>query len=285
MRGYTAVTAVRVRRDLSTLSRRMGGVPRTLAVALVALACTGAAWAALPGMGTVHSVASADGKLIYEVTWKKGRTTVNLDRNARTVESARLKGKFGFATPTNAGIGEGLSHDGRTLVLASVGSLGRFAVLDAKTLHLRRTIRLRGQFTYDALSPNGSTLFLIQHVGRGAVDHYYVRAYDLNRGRLLKQIIFDAREESSVMTGWAVTRATGPSGRWVYTLYGKSNGTLFVHALDTIDRHAVCVDLPRRVAQEAFPQVTLKLASGRLAVRNGTRRIAVIDTKTLRVTR
>jgi hypothetical protein len=101
----------------------------------------------------------------------------------------------------------------------------------------------------------------------------------------LKQIVFDTREESSVMTGWAVTRATGPSGRWVYTLYGRENGTLFVHALDTVDRHAVCVDLPRRVAQEAFPQVTLKLAPGRLAVRKGTTRLALIDTGTLRVTR
>jgi hypothetical protein len=170
-------------------------------------------------------------------------------------------------------------------VLAAVGTLGRFAVLDARTLHVRRTIRLRGQFTYDALSPNGSTLFLIQHVGSGAVDHYYVRAYDLTRGRLLKRIIFDTREESSLMTGWAVTRATGPSGRWVYTLYARSNGTLFVHALDTIDRRAVCIDLPRRVAQDALAEVTLKLTPGRLAVRKGTTRLALIDTKTLRVRR
>jgi hypothetical protein len=87
------------------------------------------------------------------------------------------------------------------------------------------------------------------------------------------------------MTGWAVTRTTGPSGRWVYTLYGRSNGSLFVHALDMVDRHAVCIDLPRRVAQEAMQYLQLKLTPGRLSVRNGTTKIAVIDTKTLRVAR
>jgi hypothetical protein len=107
----------------------------------------------------------------------------------------------------------------------------------------------------------------------------------VTRGRLLKQIVFDTREKSSVMTGWGVTRTTGPTGRWVYTLYGRSNGTLFVHALDTVDRHAVCVDLPRRVAQETMQDLRLKLTPGRLSVRNGTARVAVIDTKTLRVTR
>ena len=284
MRGYTAVTAVRVRRDLFARSRRMGSMLRIVATALVALAAAGGAWAALPGMGTAQSVKSPDGKLLYRAVWKKGRTTVDLARDAHTINTARLHGNFGFPAPTNTGKGEGLSHDGRTLVLASAGSFGRFAVLDARTLHVRRMIRLRGQFTYDALSPTASTLYLIQHKANGPVDRYYVRAYDLAKARLLKQIIFDTREDSSLMTGAAITRASGPTGRWVYTLYGRSNGTLFVHALDTVDRHAVCIDLPR-VAPTAVWSVGMKLASGRLTVRNRTTRVAVIDTRNLRVVR
>jgi hypothetical protein len=283
MRGYTAVMAVRVRRDLSARSRRMGSVPRVVAISLVALAAAGSAWAALPGMGTARTVESADGKLVYHAVAKKGRTAVDLVRAGRKVDSAKLAGTFGFPAPTNTGRGEGLSHDGRTLVLAGAGSFGRFAILDARTLDVRRMLRLRGQYTYDALSPNASTLYLIQHTANGPVDRYYVRAYDLTRGRLLKQIVFDTREKSSLMTGAAITRATGPSGRWVYTLYGRQNGTLFVHALDTVDRHAVCIDLPR-VSPSAVWNVQMKLGSGRLAVRSATKKVAVIDIRTLRVT-
>lgn len=260
----------------------MGSMLRLVAVALFALAAAGGAWAALPGMGTARWVESADGKLVYRAVAKGGSTTVDLVRNGRKVETTKLAGTFGFPAPTNTGHGEGLSHDGRTLVLSGAGSFGRFTVLDARTLHVRRMIRLRGQYTYDALSPTASTLYLIQHTANGPVDRYYVRAYDLARARLLKQIVFDTREKSSLMTGAAITRAAGPTGRWVYTLYGRSNGTLFVHALDTVDRHAVCIDLPR-VAPSAVWNTRMKLASARLTVRNGTAKVAVIDTHTLRV--
>ena len=97
--------------------------------------------------------------------------------------------------------------------------------------------------------------------------HYYVRAYDLAQGGSCKQIVFDAREKGeSPMTGSPVTRATGPSGRWIYTLYGRPNGALFVHALDSIGRARL---LPRpsqegvrqRLAHEA--RVEARQASGR----------------------
>src|SRR5262249_60092550 len=106
--------------------------------------------------------------------------------------------------------------DGRTLLLAS-GSL--FVTLDARSLAVRRDVRLPFAFSYDALSPDGRTLFLIQHASPTSV-HYYVRAYDLVHGRLLRRIVFDAREKGEgPMSGSPVMRATGPSGRWIYTLY------------------------------------------------------------------
>ena len=257
---------------------------RLAALALGALAAAaGVASAAGPGWSTTQSIASPDGRLIYETDAQRGHTTVDILRGAHRAKTVRLKGLFGVPVPTNRGDGEGLSHDGRTLVLASAGGAGRFAVLDARTLRVRRMITLHGQFTYDALSPTASTLYLIQHLPANSVDRYYVRAYDVRAGRLLKQIVFDRREKGDVMSGWAVTRVTGPSGRWVYTLYGRSNGTLFVHALDTVDRHAVCIDLPKRVAGNAVFSAQLKLEQRTLVVRTAFKRLAVIDTKTLRV--
>ena len=154
--------------------------------------------------------------------------------------------------------------------------------LDARSLAVRRDVRLRGQFSYDALSPTGRTLFLIQHPSPTSL-HYYVRAYDLAHGRLRKEIVFDAREKGDgPMTGSPVTRATGPTGRWIYTLYVRPSGALFVHALDSVDVRAFCVDLPRRGSGNVM-HTKLELKPGRLAVVAGTKRLAVIDTRTLRV--
>jgi hypothetical protein len=257
---------------------------RLAPIVLAGLVAAGAASAAGPGMGTTQSVLSHDGKLMYEADAQKGRTTVDILRAAQRLETVHLRGMYGFPLPTNDVSGEGLSHDGRTLVLAE-GRPGGFAVLDARTLQVRRRIKLNGVFTYDALSPNAAMLYLIQHQASGGEDHYYVRAYDVRAGRLVKQIVFDAREKGGLMTGWAVARATGPSGRWVYTLYSHSNGTFFVHSLDTVDRHAFCVDLPGRVSPQAVQTMRLKLSPGKLVVMKGSTRFAVIDTKKLRVTR
>src|SRR5256885_5593045 len=51
----------------------------------------------------------------------------------------------------------------------------------------------------------------------------------------------DKSEAADPMRGVPVARVTGDHGRWAYTLY--ASGKPFVHALDTVARRAVCVDL------------------------------------------
>jgi hypothetical protein len=253
----------------------------TALLSLAALAA-GAAAADGPGVSATTNSLFAPGGRMYTTAVHPHRTTVSLWRIGAKRRRVVLDGTLGFPVPTFDGTGEGISHDGRTLLLAS-GS--RFVTVDAGSLAVRRDVRLRGQFSYDGLSPTGRTLFLIQHPSPTSV-HYYVRAYDLAHGRLLQQIIFDAREKGEgPMSGSPVTRATGPSGRWIYTLYVRSSGALFVHALDSVDLHAFCVDLPRRVTPANAWQTRLELKPGRLAVLAGTKRLAAIDTKTLRLRR
>jgi hypothetical protein len=250
---------------------------------MLALAGLAAGIAAADGPGpavTTNSLFAPGGRM-YTTATHSHRTVVSLWRIGHKARRVDLSGSLGFPIPTFDGTGEGLSHDGRTLVLTAPGR-SRYVVLDARTLAVRRTVRLQGRFSYDALSPTGRTLFLIQHPSRVS-NSYYVRAYDLAQGRLLEQIVFDAREKSSLMSGSPVTRATGPSGRWIYTLYVRPSGAFFVHALDSVDRHAVCVDLPRKIAPVAVWNTKLELTPGRLAVVAGTKRLAVIDTKTLRL--
>ena len=121
---------------------------RLASIVLAGLVMGGAAWAAGPGMGTTQSVSSRDGKLLYQAGVRKGRTTVSILRNSELVRSVKIPGAYGAPVPTNDGTSEGVSHDGRTLVLAQADGFGRFAVLDAHTLRVRRIVSLRGMFNY-----------------------------------------------------------------------------------------------------------------------------------------
>src|SRR5262245_3427664 len=131
----------------------------------------------------------------------------------------------------------GLSHDRRTLILASypgpVGVPGTtmFAVFDTHRFRITRQITLRGSFSYDALAPDASTLYLIEYTSAQNVNRYRVRAYDLRRGRLLPGAIVDRREPAEAMQGQPMARAESASGQWVYTLYDRPGGSPFIHAL------------------------------------------------------
>ena len=162
-----------------------------------------------------------------------------------------LPGSWGTALIGNGGeAGQGLSRDGHTLVLASttgpLGSSSKFLVVDLKHWKILRQITLPGSFTFDALSPDASRMYLIQYTSSNDLSHYVVREYDLRTNRLLPGKIA-ARDEDGTekgMAGYAMTRTTSANGRWVYTLYQKPSGMPFIHALDTVHGVAHCIDLP-----------------------------------------
>jgi hypothetical protein len=169
-----------------------------------------------------------------------------------------------------------------------LGERSRFLVLSTKTLTEAASIVLPGEFGFDAISPNGRTLYLIQHASSSDLVRYVVRAYDFRAARLVPEAIVDKRNPDETMRGYPVARATGPRGIWVYTLYtrGAENEQLFVHALDTARRRAVCIDLPRWPAGANVWEARLELAGsgGQLLVRApGYGTVARIDTRTLRV--
>jgi hypothetical protein len=162
-------------------------------------------------------------------------------------------------------IGEGLSRDGRTLVLASIAgpyaSPSKFLVVDPRRLKALRTIVLDGTFSFDALSPDASRMYLIQytHAASNDLTHYIVRGYDMPTHRLLPGKIADRSEHEETMAGVAMTRTTSADGRWVYTLYQKPSGEPFVHALDTVGAAAYCIDLP---ANRGLYNIVLSLRNG-----------------------
>jgi LPXTG-motif cell wall-anchored protein len=142
-----------------------------------------------------------------------------------------------------------------------VSSPSRFLVVDPRQMQVVRTISLDGYFSYDALSPDASRLYLIQYTHGSSQDtsHYIVRAYDMRTDRLLPGKIADRTDDEKTMAGYAMTRTTSADGRWVYTLYQKPSGAPFVHALDTVGGVAHCIDLP---ANRSLYNIVLSLRGG-----------------------
>jgi hypothetical protein len=219
-------------------------------------------------------------------------TTVAAVRTSdgRVLRYGTIRGLFGIPLVAFDGTAEGVSRDGKTLVLADIGvnqSQTHLAVLSTATLRLKQAITLPGYWAYDALSTNGRTLYATQYLGNGANPRYNVRAVSLVTGKPVGGAIVDAREPDEEMNGSPWARVRSRNGAWAYTLYAKPNGTGFVHALDTARRRAFCVDLPWRTSLQRLAAVRLSLAKDGRSLelaKPGGNRLAVVNTSTFKVT-
>jgi hypothetical protein len=193
--------------------------------------------------------------------------------------AALVRGRWGVPVVAYDATSGGLSADGATLILMRPPRTyprrrTKFAVVDTKRLGLRRTIVLKGEWSFDAISPDGSTVYLVQALSRRDPNRYAVRAYDMRAHRLLPEPIVDRSEPDEPMRGVPVTRTTGPGGRWEYTLYAGGEHP-FVHALDTVRRQSICIDLPQRIARSRYLyQLRLRLRGKQVAVLHHERVVA-----------
>ena len=153
-----------------------------------------------------------------------------------------------------------------------------------KKMRVVRTLRLPGHHVFDALSPDGRYLYFIQYVSAQDFTRYRVRAYDLRAGHLLANPVVDKRESETAMQGAPISRVTSHDGSWAYTLYGGPHET-FIHALDTLNAGAVCIDLPWKTQPKRLFEFRIRHAGdGRLIVRGPRgRTLAVVDQDNLHV--
>lgn len=203
--------------------------------------------------------------------------------NGHVIRFFALKGSWGIPLVAFDGTTDGLMRYGDTLVLGD-GMGGQkqssaFAFVDHRRMKLISKIRLRGDLSFDALGPDGKYLFLVEHLPGNTATRYRVRAYDLRAERLLPNAVIDKREWETTMQGWPVSRATSRDGTWAYTLYGGTAHHLFIHALDTRNATAICIDLPWKQQPKRFFEFRLRLdGNGRLVVRGPHgRSLAVVD--------
>jgi hypothetical protein len=266
--------------------------------ALVALALTaGSAYGvgqppiALDKGGTV---VSPDLGVRYTLSHANLKTSIQAVRvrDGKRLGATSLAGLWGVSPLTlNNQIG-GVSHDGRLLVVAQVGSSAstgtKFAVFHTDFKTQPQIVSLPGEFAFDALSPDNRRLYVIERRGTGSPPFAYrVRLYDLAADRLEPGIVA-ATETPEPMAGLPLSRAETASGRWAYTLYTKTNGQAFVHALDTATAKAWCIDLPwgPNGMSQATWALRLRLDEKRhaLLVREGRLTVATIGTRALKVT-
>jgi hypothetical protein len=259
---------------------------------IVALAVTAAAAAdGLPVLGIdvgSQGVTSVGGPDRY-VTINDGTSTI-VERIARDggriLGWQRIAGTFTVPAVAYDSSASGLSADGSTLVLIqprksfprATTTFARFAV---PSLRLERTFMLRGDFSFDAISTRGRTMFLINYTSPSDPTRYSVRAYDLQAGALRPKPITDPAETSDKMRGAPITRMLSADGRWAYTLYDGAGGTPFVHALDTATSRAHCIDLPMLAGNRNL--WSLRFTRGpdaQIRIGASGEQLALVDTRT-----
>jgi len=222
---------------------------------------------------------SKDGTIQFLAVSGVGHTTTVVTATKRsdgsTVNTLTIDGSFGIPQLTYKGPSGGLFRDGSALVLASVGfpETSRFLVVGTQDLAVRQQIALKGLFGFDALSPDGSKMYLIQHTTTEDLQHYVVRAYDLNADTLLPGRVADRTQKNWVMQGWPVSRTESADGRWAYTLYANPGGYPFIHALDSVNGVAHCVGIPWSSVdrqQQALYGFKLRMKGRQLVVARGS---------------
>jgi hypothetical protein len=178
--------------------------------------------------------------------------------------------------------------------LSAVSSTGDFVALQRPGTRIlvvdtrrgqRRTLTIRGNFRVETVSTAGDFLFLQQNFVDGG---YAVRGYDLAAGKLLPGSL-GRKGETVQMQGLAGQVVASPDGRWLLTLYvNTQTNTAFVHALNLIERIAICIDLPpcADCAPDRLKRWGLALApDGRtlFAANPALGRVATIDLPSYRV--
>ena len=237
----------------------------------------GASGVAAPGGTVRYLTVTVGNQTVVEATRRGGGQIVRMQS---------WPGVWTIPAVAYDGSASGLSADRRTLVLIEPRTSfpraeTRLLVVQARTLRQADVIQLHGDFSFDAVSPNGSRIFLIHYTSAIDPTRYEVRAYDVNARKLVAHPIVDPRDATEKMRGNPLSRVMSPDGRIAYTLY-DGGGHPFVHALDTAASTARCIDLEGIPAKTNLWTFRLHLSSGGrvLTVDHGTTTFASLDTRT-----
>jgi hypothetical protein len=191
---------------------------------------------------------SLGGQVFDQASGSLGTTTLNAydARSGALARQIQVTGAWSW-------LDGGTSPSGRWLVLtqaahgsAAPASPRNFLVVDT-TSSKQYPVGLKGNFSFDALSNDGQSLYLIETLVGSA---YQVRLYHVFSRTLEPGAVVIKGPELEAMNGYKITAVAEPDGHMLYSLYGRSDGRPpFVHALDLDHQFAFCIDLPELAAQ------------------------------------
>lgn len=262
-------------------SRTLAALISTVVVAVLSPALALAAGGPLIPVaadGTV-GIESPDGQYRY-VTLNGGYGSVVAKVEVGTGEIAAERsvrdpagGYFGIPQVAGDGSAAGLAGDGSRLVLIRIGPVDQAKLLVLGTgsrLRVLNRITLDGQYSFDAVSPDGRTAYVVEYPRPFRYDRYRVLKLNLGTGRLAKDPVPDEdvgldEGEAGVaeeMRGLALSQVTSADGRWAYTLYDGGGEVPFIHALDTVGDRAVCAFMPELASLDGKAIRGMRLTSG-----------------------
>ena len=259
-----------------------------------------------------RAVASPDGSVYYALEGSAPTTLRWTDaKTGRAITQLTLPGAYAFANEAGPAPA-GFSPNGRWLVLVGeTGAKSSFAIVDTSLVRLAAFAGVPGAFTYDAISDDGTSLYLIERItpeaarqlpGVNATYGYRVRVYDVPAGKMSETLVVDVKLAAQTDGNNAETRIDGimsgiyqssvPSrdGRWNFSFYYNPSRGPFIHVLRLDSRSAFCIlDLPL-VSGGLEKRLGWSLAltpSGKTlyAVNGPLGLVSVIDATTLKVGR
>jgi hypothetical protein len=223
-------------------------------------ATTGALERVLP-IGTP----APDWSRYYTVAQASGAARVTAIDPATGRTLAQTAVAAGYTLPSLGTLGPtaGLSPNGAWLTLtdngrtASGNLVTRFLVGASSLSAPFKAVRLDGAFSFDALSNDGLSLYLIQAMADP--NHYQVRLFDLGQNLLTPTPIVDKLEPKEPMQGIRGDSVASAAGDYVFTVYIRDSGP-FIHALPLNFPFAFCVNLPKDAANNIEQQFGWSLA-------------------------
>lgn len=203
-----------------------------------------------------------------------------------------LHGSYAIPAVAYDGSAGGLSADGRTLALVNFSRAYpppqmKLAILDTdvylrhprrpgqqRPQHAIRYLTPRGRFYFQAISPNGSKIYLRHYRmhDRGSAydrlsDDFDLWALDARNGGLASRPLSVSNSRRQ-LAGLPISGATSPDGRWAYALYDGDMRLPFLLALDTVTGRVLRVDLPglEQLRNPGMLKLRLDSAGHRLAL-------------------
>jgi hypothetical protein len=193
-------------------------------------------------------VPSSDWKHLYSVA---GTTLGDADpATGVLVHSMKLPGNYELPRVTLSGMPGGLSQNGQWIVVESFNqapnqppTTSHFLVVNTSFNLAPKQIDVQGNYEFDAISNDGSRLYLIEY---GSPGHYRVRLYQVALKQLDPQVVIDKSNPSESMSGLKLSGIPSQDGDFLYSIYARPNDLPFIHQLNLTGPFASCIDLPGR---------------------------------------